>query len=162
MITLDYAIRNAPSESADLRHLGESELHYDQFLGDIIFRVNGSNMSASWGWIPIIDFAACLSRIAEELQPNQTESFEFTESEHRIDFTMREGLVEIRATYGGDAARVTPDELRQSTQEFLRRVLDDLCARNPSLAANPVVRRLYPKSLVSGAGSGQSTSQRNK
>ena len=64
--------------SADLRDKGESELYCDQFLGDIIFRVDGSNMSASWGWIPIIDFAVCLSRIAEELQPSQTESFDFT------------------------------------------------------------------------------------
>lgn len=148
MVTLDYVIHSAPPASADLRDVGESELHYDHFLGDIIFRVNDSDMSASWGWIPIIDFAACLNRIAEELQPNQTESFEFTESEHRIDFTMRGGTVEIHATYGGDPVQVTRDELRRSTREFLRRVLDDLTESNPSLAANAVIRRVYPKSLV--------------
>jgi hypothetical protein len=103
----------------------------------------------SWGWIPIIDFAACLNRIAEELRPNQTQSFEFTESEHRIDFTMREGVVDIHATYGGEAVRVKRDELRRSTREFLRRVLDELSASNPGLAANPVIRSLYPKSVVS-------------
>jgi hypothetical protein len=65
---------------------------------------------------------------------------------------MREGMVEIRATYGGEAVRVTHDELRRSTREFLRRVLDELSAGNPSLAANAVIRRLYPKSLVSSTG----------
>lgn len=110
--------------------------------------MGSSDMSASWGWIPIIDFAACLNRIADELQPNQIESFEFTESEHRIDFTMRDDLVEVHTTYGGDPARVTRDELRRSTREFLRRVLDELSAKYPSLAANAVIRRLYPKSLV--------------
>jgi len=148
MITLDYTVRSAPTASADLRDVGESELHYDQFLGDIIFRVDSSDMSASWGWIPVIDFAACLNRIADELQPNRRESFEFTESEHRIDFTMREDIVEVHATYGGDLALVTRDELRRSTREFLRRVLDELSAKYPSLAANAVIRRLYPKSLV--------------
>jgi len=148
MIVLDYMIRSAPPLSADLRDLGESELQYDRFLGDIIFRVDGSDMSASWGWVPIIDFAACLSRIADALQPNVTESFEFTESEHRIDFTLREGTVEIHATYGGDSARVNSDELRRSAREFLKRVLDELSAAYPSLAGNAVIRRLYPNSIV--------------
>ncbi len=151
MITLDYAIRSAPAANTELRDVGESELHYDLFLGDIIFRADDSDMSAPWGWIPVIDFAACLSRIAEGLQPNETKSFEFTESEHRIDFTMREGMIEIRATYSDQAVRVTRDELRRSTREFLRRVLDDLSARHPSLTANRAIQRLYPKSLVSGA-----------
>lgn len=152
MITLDYTIRSAPPAGTDLRDVGESELHYGQFLGDVVFRVDGSDMSAPWGWIPIIDFAVCVSRIADELQPNHTESFEFTESEHRIDFTMRESAVEIRATYGGVPVQVTRDDLRRSTREFLRRVLDDLSAKHPSLAENAVVRRLYPKSLVVGPG----------
>jgi len=57
----------------DLRDVGETELHYDQFLGDVVFRVDDLDVSALWGRIPGIDFAACLNRIAEELQPNRKE-----------------------------------------------------------------------------------------
>jgi hypothetical protein len=147
MIVLDYTIRSVPSPKADLRHVSESELHYDLFLGDITFRVDGFDISTSWGWVPVIDFAACLHRIAEELQPNQSESFEFTESEHRIEFKLQNNEVEIRATYGtGSAANVSRDELRRSTREFLRRVLDELGAKYPSLAENMTIRRLYPES----------------
>lgn len=147
MIVFDYIIWSAPSPSADLRSAGESDLHYDLFLGDITFRVAGSDMSTSWGWVPVIDFATCLHRIAEEMQPNQTESFEFTESEHRIEFELQNGEVEIRATYGtGSAAKVSRDEFRRSTREFLRRVLDELSAKYLSLAENATIRRLYPKS----------------
>jgi hypothetical protein len=61
---------------------------------------------------------------------------------------MHDGFVEIHPTYAGDVVRVAREDLQRATREFLRRVLDELCTTNPTLATNPAVRRLYPKSLV--------------
>ena len=146
MITLDYRIHSSPPTGTDLRHVGQSELHYDEFLGDIVFRVNGADMSAQWGWIPIVDFAACLHRIGEELQARHCESFEFTESEHRIDFKLTDDMLEIGATYAVSSACVGLNEFRQKTGEFLRRVLDDLSRANPTLNGNEYFQLLYPRS----------------
>jgi hypothetical protein len=49
MITLDYKVRDAPGEGLDLGVVDESTLHYDLFLGDVTFRVDEADMSASWG-----------------------------------------------------------------------------------------------------------------
>src|SRR5688500_9690897 len=98
-ITLGYSLRHEPAPSVDLAGANEQTLHYDLFLGDIVFRVNEIDMSADWGWIPIIDFARCLYHIAKELESGCQDSFEFTESEHRIEFIPQHSDVEIRTTY---------------------------------------------------------------
>jgi len=152
MITLDYILRGSPHPGSDLEEIDESAIHYDLFLGDIIFRVDELDMSTSWGWIPIIDFAVCLDRIANGLVPRQAQSFEFTESEHRIDFTLRDGTVQIRTTYAAREARASLEEFRHGTREFLRRVLDDLTMRYSTLAQNKYIRRIYPKAAVPGLG----------
>jgi hypothetical protein len=152
MIILDYAIRKAPSSNVDLRTASESDLHYDLFLGDVTFKVDDTDLSALWGWIPIIDFAACLHRIADHLVPGDTETFEFTESEQRLDFTLQNGIVEINSTYANATVTMPRDELRRSAREFLKRVLDDLSRAHPGLDENSTVRRLYPKSLVTTGG----------
>jgi hypothetical protein len=151
MITLDYRLRRSPDAGRDLRAVDESALHYDLFLGDVIFRVDEADMSTSWAWVPIIDFAVCLDRIVSGLEPRETQSFEFTESENRIDFTLLDGTVEIRTTYATSReARVSVEEFRRATREFLRRMLDDLTTRHATLAQNAYIRRIYPKAAVSG------------
>jgi hypothetical protein len=150
MITLDYTVRESPDPGRNLREADETALHYDLFLGDVIFRVDGADLSASWGWIPVIDFAVCLDRIVNEIVPRESQSLEFTESENRIDFTLCDGTVEIRTTYAAQQARVSLEEIRRTTREFLGRMLDDLMARYSTLAQNAYIRRIYPKVVISG------------
>lgn len=145
MITLGYSIEKAPPENIDFREVDESDLHYDLFLGDIVFRVDGSDLNTRWGWVPVLDFAACIFRISEDLQPGACESFEFTESEHRIDFILNGEIVEIRTTYGAPSVYVPHGELRVSAKQFLKRVIDDLGAKYTTLKHNPFIRRLYPE-----------------
>jgi hypothetical protein len=145
MIELGYNLRESPVQDHDLKEVDESTLHYNLFLGDVTFRVDEADMSALWGWIPIVDFAVCLDRIANELVPNKSQSFEFTESEDRIDFTLLDATVDIRTTYAAPQANVSAEELRQATRDFLRRVLDDLTAKYATLAQNAYIRRIYPK-----------------
>ncbi|XXY44056.1 hypothetical protein WME91_29020 [Sorangium sp. So ce269] len=142
MITLDYSINKAPPEGMDLKEVDESELHYDLFLGDIVFRVDGYDLSTRWGWIPVLDFAACVFQISENLQPGVCESFEFTESSHRIDFILNGETVEIRTTYGVPSVYVPHGELRLSTKQFLKRLIEDLSAKYTTLKHNAFIRRL--------------------
>ncbi|WP_148314140.1 hypothetical protein [Sorangium cellulosum] len=145
MITLGYSIEKAPPKNADLREVEDSDIHYDLFLGDIVFQVNGSDLSARWGWVPVLDFAVCLYRISESLRPGVCESFEFTESEHRIDFVLNGDIVEVRTTYGAPFVCVSHVELRASAKQFLRQVIDELESSYTTLRHNPFIRRLYPE-----------------
>lgn len=146
MITLDYAIREAPPPDRDLAAVDQGTIHYNLFVGDVVFRIGQADMSASWGWIPIIDFAVGLHRIASEIESSGEQSFEFTESESRIDFVLRDQSIEIRSTYAAAEATVSMEEFRSATGAFLRRVLDDLTKRYPGLAHNPYIRQIYPSS----------------
>lgn len=152
MITLDYMLRESPDPGRDLKVVDENALHYDLFLGNVSFRVDDADMSTSWGWIPIIDFAVCIERIANGLKPRETQSFEFTESENRIDFTLLNGMVEIRTTYVAPRARVPIEEFRRASREFLRRMLDDLTERHATLALNAYIRSIYPKAVGPALG----------
>lgn len=142
MINLNYAIHVAPPHDADLRHVDEIALHYDYFLGDVVFQLNGADLSTSWGWVPIIDFAVCLARIAKDLGTRSFQRFEFTESEHRIDFTRKDDIVDIAASYGGHHAQVGHLELHEGAQRLLQRVFDDVMTRNPSLTENRAMREM--------------------
>lgn len=143
MIQLDYQIgtdwaRNL--SEADLETADESVLRYDAFLGDVIFRADGADFSARWGWIPVLDFAISLQAIVETLATasgNHSEKFEFTESEAHIAFIRDEENVELRADYASETAVVSYVELRAAVESFLRRVVDELVDAYPALSSNP-------------------------
>ena len=65
MIKLDYKIDETDlTADGDLSSSSidsDTKLHYYAFYGDITFIVDGADFSAKWGWVPVLDFAVCLS-----------------------------------------------------------------------------------------------------
>ena len=88
---LDYRLSEDWDEnSTDLAAADETDLRYYAATGDIIFRKDQTDLSARWGWIPLIDFALALREIAEALAVTEgSETFEFTESEATLRFDRR-------------------------------------------------------------------------
>ncbi len=65
---LDYRLSEDWDEnSTDLAAADETDLRYYAAPGDIIFRKDQTDLSARWGWIPLIDFALALREITEAL-----------------------------------------------------------------------------------------------
>ena len=59
-----------------------------------------TDLSANWGWIPLIDFALALREIAEALAVEEgSEIFEFTESEATLKFKRQGHEVAISGSY---------------------------------------------------------------
>jgi hypothetical protein len=82
VLTLDYRLSprwRAQAAEMDLRSVSAEALHYDLFLGDVVFRSNEADFSAPWDWVPILDFAMSLLRIARQLRTSGSQRFEFTE-----------------------------------------------------------------------------------
>jgi len=84
----------------DWRTVSEESLRYDHFLGDVMIRIKGTDLTTTWGWVPVLDFAAGVTNLLYNLQPGCEEIFEFTESEATLTFRRQEeDLVEVAASY---------------------------------------------------------------
>jgi len=144
MITLDYSLDAAATAAGgvavDLATADEMKLRYDCFLGDVVFVVGAEDLSARWGWVPVLDFAVALDSIADSLVTDSV--FEFTESDATITFRRDGDLVHIAGDYVPGTAAVPLEELRTATDTFLRKVVTDLTRLHPELARNPYVVRL--------------------
>ena len=63
---LDYRLSEDWDEnSTDLATADETDLRYYAATGDIILRTDQTDLSARWGWIPLIDFALAMRKIGE-------------------------------------------------------------------------------------------------
>ena len=149
MITIDYKLSKIWNQAAnrfDLASADESAFRYNLFLGDMIFRVNECDLSAEWGWVPVIDFAASLRYVSSELeQASDAEStLDFTESSSMVHFQRHGDSVTISADYAACQADIPLSEFVTVVNEFSHRVLAALLQEHPALMQNSALRELLP------------------
>jgi hypothetical protein len=148
MIVLSYQLSsewNARASNIDWSHADETTLRYGAFLGDQTFIVNQTDFSAKWGWVPILDFAACLVEITRGLMKGEAELiFEFTESDAHLQFNRQSDNVLITSNYGSATATVPLRELEQAACSYAERVLIDAINLHPRLKANASLEAWYP------------------
>ncbi len=149
MLKLDYAL--SPSWNTSSVALDAAEewvLRYDCFLGDVIFCIYEVDLSARWGWVPVLDFALGLGAIVDALESGASEAlFEFTESDDTIAFRRVDDVVEIQASYVAGAARASYPDLRAAANQFLARVLADLIHSYPDLRQNDFIQDVLGRSV---------------
>jgi hypothetical protein len=139
---LDYRL-SEEWEQQDLSTAEETDLRYSAAPGDIILRADRTDLSANWGWIPLIDFALALREIAETLAVSEAcETFEFTESDATLEFERQGQDVAICGSYApGEVILVPLPVFREQVREFGRRLDAELLAKHPELSKNPTYRR---------------------
>jgi hypothetical protein len=146
MIEIDYRLSPSWNRELSTKNLAETDemsLRYDTFLGDIIFIVNGADFSARWGWVPIVDFAACLLYAIKDLSTgNERTSFDFTESDDELIFELEAGIVIITSTYNSGRASVLLSDLGEAVVEFSRKLASDLQELYPETSQNSTIRKL--------------------
>lgn len=143
-MTVDLSYALDPRSAAcppdvDLRTASPEELHYLCFPGDIVFVVEGADLSARWGWVPVLDFAITLRATVRALAAEPEAKLEFTESDETIRFTREGDRVRVGATYTEAAATADRAELEAAAERFLRTVVDDLTTAHAALAENPYI-----------------------
>ena len=141
---LDYRLSEEWDEDAmDLSTVAEADLRYYVAPGDIILRADQADLSAIWGWIPLIDFALALREIAEALAAAEgNETFEFTESEATLNFERQGQLVVISGSYAPGEVIVPLPVFREQVRDLARRLDAELLAKHPELGRNPVYQAL--------------------
>jgi len=148
MLELDYNVDLASIQKArevDLAAATIYELRYSLFVGDVRITDSqaGVDLSALWGWVPVIDFALGLKYVADVLETEKVGQFDFTESEAALNFCRVGDSVEISATYAPGLINVPVETFRYDVETFALRMVNDLCTRNIRLAANPEIRRQF-------------------
>ena len=137
---LDYRLSEDWDEnSSDLAAADETELRYYAVTGDIIVRNDQADLSARWGWIPLIDFALALRKIAATLTIEEgRETFEFTESDATLQFDRHGHGMTITGNYAAGEISVSFTVFVDQAKDFARRLDAELVAKRPELKLNPV------------------------
>jgi hypothetical protein len=145
---LDYRLSEDWDEnSSDLAAADETELRYYAATGDIIVRNDQADLSARWGWIPLIDFALALRKIAATLTIAEgRETFEFTESDATLQFDRHGHGMTITGSYAAGEITVSFTVFADQANDFAQRLDAELVAKRPELKLNPV----YEASKLSG------------
>jgi hypothetical protein len=136
---LDYRISEDWDEnSTDLAAADETDLRYYAATGDIILRDDQVDLSARWGWIPLVDFALALREIVHALSVTDgSRIFEFTESDATIQFERRGQNMTIGGSYAAGTITLFFTAFRDQAWDFARRLDTEVLAKRPELKANP-------------------------
>ncbi len=137
---LDYQLSEDWDEnSADLAAADETDLRYYLAIGDLILRNDQTDLSARWGWIPLIDFALAIREIAEALELTQgAQTFEFTESDATLDFERRGEEMIVSGSYATGEIIIPFAAFKEQAADFARRLDVEVRAKRPDLELNPV------------------------
>lgn len=112
-------------------------LRYDCFLGDVILQSEQVNLSAPWGWIPILDFELSIFTLLRNLDEGDEEHFEFTESEAVLKFNRSGDVTAITASYADGVILTSQRDLVRRAEEQLTRTVQELLRQHPRLDQNP-------------------------
>jgi hypothetical protein len=111
----------------------------EHFIGDLKFRVDDLDLSANWGWIPLLDAAIGLRQVVEELDRGSGQAaFDFTENDSEIRFARESDsqTICVSSTYTDGQGYVPLNELRAVVRTFDRSVFDEALAWFPELRLN--------------------------
>jgi hypothetical protein len=142
-MNLDYQLSDEWEENAiDLSAADETELRYNVALGDVLLSSNEVNLSAAWGWVPLLDFALALDVIAGRLnREGAKEIFEFTESGAEMRFARVGSKIVISASYAEGELKVSPSTFDKQIKGFATRISHEIRRKYPELDQNKVFRQ---------------------
>jgi hypothetical protein len=120
-----------------------ADLRYRIALGDVVLKEGSVDLSAPWGWIPLIDFVVGVRDLVHSLKMDGSEAeFEFTESEALLRFRRKGGKLAITASYANGEAVVPIPTVIEHLKKFEDDLRAELLTRYPELRRNPHFRKL--------------------
>lgn len=139
-VVLDFhLVPVLPHYSDYYRTLGSVDLsvvRYYLFPSLVTFRIGDTEFGLS-NPIPVVDFAGCLLALSDRLLIGSDATFEFTEGEGEIFFSVQTpGVVSVRCDYRDGQAKVPALQLREEFLKFGGRVLEVIRRDFPELMEN--------------------------
>jgi hypothetical protein len=142
-MNLDFQLSDEWEEnSIELSAADETELRYNVALGDLLLSSNDVDLSAEWGWVPLLDFALALHKIVGKLDhEGAKEVFEFTESGAELRFARVGQKIVISASYADGELKVSPATFDRQIKEFATKIANELTHKYPELRQNNVFKQ---------------------
>lgn len=141
---------NGSVNPLELPSLSEIDLRYGVAMGSLIMIVDGVDLSANWGWIPMLDLALALDDIRKQLLANSSAEavFEFTESDAAIMFQRTGNDVRIATSYSRCSVAVPLSDFCYAVGVFSDKVFRESVKQFPTLEANAAFRLLRSQTAV--------------
>ena len=140
---LDYKLSNDWKPDAALLDEDETTFRYRAAPGDIVLHGPAADFSTEWGWVPLVDFVLALHDIVAKLARGEREaSFEFTESEARLEFLRKGEEVHLTATYAPGEIKTPLSELHDAVHRLAGRLKKELVAKHPALGKHQLIEEL--------------------
>jgi len=136
MISIKFYFKDVNSLS--LKDVNGSGFDYDYFPGSIFIQANDKSIFIDWGWIPLLDFSACLLGICEHLSINikATEEFEFTESEDKITLIKDHDHLEMAFSFSEEILTFNFTEFYNLVKDTYRNIMHDIINNNIGIKNN--------------------------
>jgi hypothetical protein len=123
----------------DVATADEADLLWSGFRGTISITTADGQIAPPFDWVPLLHFARSMILVVDQLtEPGSTAEYTFTESSHELQFERSRELVTISATFTDTVVTTTMPDLSDAVRRCARALLDDLIARFPRLADNPL------------------------
>lgn len=117
------------------------ELLWYFFPGDVDIVTDEGTIEMGFGWVPVLHFGLGLLGATESLSSDGAlDQYTFTEADESVTFERRGDRVHIWCSYSPEQVTTTYGEFKLGSQSFMKKTLDDLEARHPSLLSNPAFR----------------------
>ena len=133
---LDYRLSEDWDEnSTDLAAADETDLRYYAAIGDVILRNDQTDLSARWGWIPLIDFALAMREISEGSgsRRRETRRSSLLSPTRHFDFERRGQEMTVSGSYATGEIVVPFAAFIEQAADFARRLDEEVRAKRPDL-----------------------------
>ena len=145
MLVLDYTLSEQSKDPESIGELNLSEisladLHYSNlFNGSVIIKDGNVDLSAEWGWIPILHFAEVLFFISEDILSSGHEVYEYTENSEFLTFDLVADVLTIKASYSNQDIHVSIKDFKKIASNLLLKAYRDFCKLRPEAIDSPAM-----------------------
>ena len=120
-----------------------ADLLYHVVTGDLVVRGPSVDLSARFGWIPLLNVAMQFASFPQRLaKPKSWAVLEFTESEDQLVFIRVDDTIRITASWTGDSVDVHVERVLAALSAFRTWAFTESVSRHPCLAERPAFRTL--------------------
>jgi hypothetical protein len=104
----------------EIENISDEEISYNFLLGNVSFVSSDLVIEMDWEWIPLLDMAYCLKKIASSMTYNDKskECFEFTENAETLEFSREANQLKINASFTPIEILTTVKDFEIATNEF--------------------------------------------
>ncbi|MFF1609656.1 hypothetical protein ACFVYA_17900 [Amycolatopsis sp. NPDC058278] len=112
---------------------------YSCFTGNVSIQAGNVDLSANFGWIPLLSFANNIDLMVERLVLGEVKVYHFTESDDWISLSEQEAGIKMECSYlPGTVGFVGREDVRKGVRLASLTLVDCIERKYPEIGSNAV------------------------